>query len=167
MSDDFSKTVRIKRQSRVAPDDRGRNVWVGRVESVELELVSTTALEKILKTADGKTQVEIRKLAESKKDGVLARDTATGHYQIVSDAELKSFVDAEGSGAAGVNDQPKRAAEVTAAPLSDQARLAAEELSLVSTQILRKVVKEDAEAEAVKVAGKRDKFGGFNPYDNG
>ena len=163
MSDDFTKTVRIKRQSRVAPDDRGRNVWVGRVETVELELISTTALEKVLKTGDGKAQTEIRKLAKSRKDGVLARDTATGHYQIVSDADLKSFVSADGTNA---QDKPKRAAEVVAEPLSDKARSAADELSLVSTQILRKVVKEDAKAEAIKLSGKKDKFGGFNPYDN-
>ncbi len=162
MSDDFTRTVRIKRDSRVAPDERGRNVWVGKVESVELELVSTTALEKIFRTADGKTQVEIRKLAESKQDGVLARNTATGVFQIVSNEDLKTAVEVTAP-----RDGPKRGAEVQGAPISDKTMQAAAELSLVSTQILRKVVKEDAEAEAVKTAGKRDKFGGFNPYDNG
>jgi hypothetical protein len=167
MSDDHTKTVRITRSSRVAPDDRGRNVWVGKVETVELELVSTTALEKILKTGDGKTQVEIRELAKSLKDGVLARDTATGHYQIVSDEELKSVAQDAGVPKAGGGDKPKRASEVTAAPLTESARLAAAELSLVSTQILRKVVKDEAIDGAVKVAGKKDEGGGFNPYDNG
>jgi len=46
----------------------------------------------------------------------------------------------------------------------------AEELSLVSTQILRKVVAPDGkikvEAAKAKAASKKDKFGGFNPYDN-
>jgi len=167
MSEDFTKTVRITRKSRVAPDDRGRNVWVGRVETVELELVSTTALEKILKTGDGEAQSEIRKLAASKKDGVLARDTATGHYQIVSDEELKAVAQSEGAPKAGAGDKPKRAATVVAEPLSEKARLAAAELSLVSTQILRKVVKEEAVEKAVKSVSKKDKFGGFNPYDNG
>jgi len=153
MSGDFTKTVRIKRNSRVAPDDRGRNVWVGKVETVELELVSTMALKKILQTADCKTQAEIRELAKSNKDGVLARDTATGHYQIVSEAELKAIAVAEGVPRPVVGDQPKRSSEVVAAPLTDKVRLAAAELSLVSTQILRKVV------------DKKDSSRGFNPYD--
>ena len=47
-------------------------------------------------------------------------------------------------------------------------RKKAEELSLVSTQILRKVVRPDGrtEVERPKPAGRKDKFGGFNPYDN-
>lgn len=155
MAEDFTKTVRIKRPSRVAPDDRGRNVWVGKVETVELELVSTMALKKILQTGDGQAQAEIRELAKSKKDGVLARDTATGHYQIVSEAELKAIADSDAAPKPVAGDRPKRAAEVVAAPLTEKARLAAAELSLVSTQILRKVV------------GKKDPSGGFNPYDKG
>lgn len=155
MSDDHTKTVRIQRPSRVAPDARGRSVWVGKVETVELELVSTQALKKILQTADGKTQVEIRELAKSRKDGVLARDTATGHYQIVSEAELKAIAESEGPPASAAANKPKASATVVAAPLSDKSRLAAAELSLVSTQILRKVV------------DKKDRGGGFNPYDKG
>jgi hypothetical protein len=52
-------------------------------------------------------------------------------------------------------DKPKRGAEIVAAPLTDKTRLPAAELSLVSTQILRKVV------------GKKDPSSGFNPYDKG
>jgi hypothetical protein len=126
MSEDHTRTVRIKRPSRVAQDERGRTVWVGRVETVELELMSTVALQKVMKSGDGGACSEIRKLARSRKDGVLARDTATGHYRIVSESELKAL------------------------PNTD-------ELSLVSTQILRKVV---------KTVGKKDPAGGFDPYDN-
>ena len=144
MAKDYTKTVRIRKVDKVAPDDRGRSVWLGKVEAVELELVSTGALEKILKSDDGKTKSEIRKLVAGRKDGVLARDTATGHFRIVSDADLK-----------------------TAEPVSDKALRAADELSLVSTQILRKVLKPGAKPEPTKPkAGKKDKFGGFNPYDN-
>ena len=159
MSDDFVKTVRIKRPSRVAPDQRGRNVWVGPVEEVELELVSTTGLEKILKSGDGKTQVEIRKLAAGRKDGILARDTATGVYQIVSKKDLEPFREGRDETA------PAERGINKAAPLSDEAKLAAAELSLVSTQILRKVVKD--EDQAAKPGGpKKDKFGGFDPYNS-
>ena len=159
MSKDHTKTVQIRKVDKVAPDLRGRSVWLGKVEAVELELVSSTALERILKTEGGKTWSEIQKLAAGRKDGVLARDTATGHFRILSEADLKKAVPAD--------DGPKRSAEVTAAPLTDTARKKADELSLVSTQILRKVMKPDGKAEVAKLkAGKKDKFGGFNPYDN-
>ena len=162
MAEDFTKTVRIQRPSRVAEDDRGRNVWVGKVESVELELVSTTALERILRTADGKTQAEIRRLAAGKADGVLARDTATGVFQIVSDEDLKTAVEITTP-----QDGPQRSAEIQGAPVSEKALQAAAELSLVSTQILRKVIRpDDKSGDEKPKAGNKDKFGGFNPYDN-
>ncbi len=161
MSKDHTKTVRIRKVDKVAPDERGRSVWLGKVDAVELELVSTTALEKILKSGGGKTRGEIQKLAAGRKDGILARDTATGLFRIVSEADLKKALAAE-SGA-----KPGRSADVTAAPLTDTTRRAADELSLVSTQILRKVMKPEAKAEAAKPRpGKKDKFGGINPYDN-
>jgi len=89
------------------------------------------------------------------KDGVLARDTATGHYQIVSEGELKAIADSDSGPKPLAADRPTRGADVVAAPLTDKARLAAAELSLVSTQFLRKVV------------NKKDPSGGFNPYDKG
>jgi hypothetical protein len=162
MADDFTRTVRIQRPSRVAEDDRGRSVWVGKVESVELELVSTTALQKLLKTADGRTQAEIRSLADSRKDGVLARDTATGVFQIVSDEDLKTAVEITAP-----RDGPARVAEIKGAPVSEKTLKAAEELSLVSTQILRKVLMPDGKAEYEKPkTGRKDRSGGFDPYNN-
>ena len=162
MAEDFTKTVRIQRPTRVAEDDRGRNVWVGKVESVELELVSTMALQKILKTADGKTQAEIRQLAAGKADGVLARDAATGVFQIVSNEDLKTAIEITTP-----RDGPARGAEIKGAPLSEKTLKAADELSLVSTQMLRKVLTPDGKAgyETPK-GGKKDKSGGFDPYDN-
>jgi hypothetical protein len=133
MTKDHTKTVLIRKPGKVAPDERGRSVWLGKVEAVELELVSTTALQKILKSKGGEARTEIQKLAAGRKDGVLARDTATGHFRIVTETT----------------------------------RRAAAELSLVSTQILRKALKPDGKTEVVKAKpGKKDKFGGFNPYDN-
>lgn len=167
MSKDPTKTLQIRKIDKVAPDDRGRSVWLGKVEAVELELVSTMALKKILKTEGDKTRTEIHKLASGRKNGVLARDAATGHFRILSDADLKKATDAP------PGDGPKRGAEVTAAALTETTRRKADELSLVSTQFLRKVVKPDGKTEFVKgdagkpkTPGKKDKFGGFNPYDN-
>jgi hypothetical protein len=162
MAEDFTKTVRIKRAPKVALDERGRNVWVGKVETVELELVSTMALERILKSGDGKTQNEIRKLVAGRKDGILARDAATGVFQILSDEELKNAVSTN-----EVQDAPTRPTEITADPISEETRQAAAELSLVSTQVLRKVFRPDGSSEyQTPKAGKKDKFGGFDPYNN-
>lgn len=162
MAEDFTKTVRITRPSRVAEDDRGRSVWVGKVESVELELVSTTALQKLLGSADGTTQAEIRSLADGRKDGVLARDTATGVFQIVSAEDLKTAVEITTP-----RDGPKRSAENRGAPVSEKTLQAASELSLVSTQMLRKIMKPDGSFEYEQPkAGKKDKSGGFDPYNN-
>lgn len=162
MAKDHTKTVQIRKVDKVAPDHRGRSVWLGKVEPVELELVSTMALQSILKTEGGKTRVEIQKLAAGRKNGVLARDTATGHFRILSEADLRK------AATAPPGEGPKRSGVVTAPPMSETTRKKAEELSLVSTQILRKVVKPDgkSEIEKSKAAGRKDKFGGFNPYDN-
>jgi hypothetical protein len=161
-SKDPTKTVRIHKIDKVAPDHRGRSVWLGKIEPVELELVSTTALEKILKTEGGKTRSEIQKLAAGRKNGLLARDAATGHFRILSDADLR-----KASTAPPPADAPKRSGVVTAPPLTETTRRKADELSLVSTQILRKVVKpDDAGNGKPKPAARKDKSGGFNPYDN-
>ena len=111
MSKDHTKTVQIRKVDKVAPDHRGRSVWLGKIEPVELELVSTTALEKILKTEGGKTRSEIQKLAAGRKNGVLARDTATGHFRILSDADLKKAATAppgDGPKRSGVDDRARR-----------------------------------------------------------
>lgn len=162
-SKDPTRTVRIRKVEKVAPGLGGRSVWLGKVEPVELELVSTVALQKILKTEGGQTRSEIEKLATGRKNGVLARDTATGHFRILSDSDLKKAANAPPS------DGPKRSGMVTGAPLTDTTRRKADELSLVSTQILRKVVKPDGQSEVqkAKTSLRKDKFGGFNPYDNG
>lgn len=159
---DHTKTVMIRKIDKVAPDHRGRSVWLGKIEPVELELVSTTALQKILKTGGGETRSEIQKLAAGRKNGLLARDTATGHFRILSDTDLKK------AASAPPEDGPKRSGVTTGAPLTDTTRKKADELSLVSTQFLRKVVKPDGKSEIEKPrpAAKKDKFGGFNPYDN-
>ena len=147
MVKDFVATIRIQRQKKTTTDDRGRTVWNEPVEEVELELVSTTALQKILQSDDGKTRGEIRRLVAGRNDGVLARDTATGAFQIVSDADLKTALETS-----EVRDKPQRPA--------------ADELSLVSTQTLRKVLNPDGTAEyETPTTGKKDKFGGFDPYN--
>jgi hypothetical protein len=141
MAEDPAKTVRIQRDSRVAQDPRGRNVWVGRVEqATELELISTTTLEKILTSGDGKTQVEIRKLAESGKDGLLARDAATGHYKIVD------------------NEAMQRASELSLVSTMMLRKV-------IGADGKAEFVNPAAEKPKATEKAGRDKFGGFDPYN--
>lgn len=96
--------------------DPTKTVQIRKIEPVQLELVSTTALEKIMKTEDGKTRVEIQKLAAGRKIGVLARDTATGHFRILSEADLRK------AATAPPGEGTKRSGVVTAPPLSETTR---------------------------------------------
>jgi len=68
MAKDYVATVRIQKDMNATIDDRGRPVCNEPVESVDFELVSTTALEKILASDDGKTRGEIRRLIAGRKD---------------------------------------------------------------------------------------------------
>ncbi|MBM4220254.1 MAG: hypothetical protein FJ171_11675 [Gammaproteobacteria bacterium] len=86
--------MQTRKAGKVGRDERGRSVWLGEVEPIELELVSTDALQQILKSEGSEASSEIRKLAASRKDGVLARETATGRFQILSDADLEKASDA-------------------------------------------------------------------------
>jgi hypothetical protein len=162
MAKDHTKTMKIRRIAKVAPDDRGRSVWIGKIEPVELELVSTMALQKILKTGGGDTRAEIGKLAAGRKNGVLAREAATGHFRILSEADLRRAATTPPSSADG----PQRRDVTTGAPITEAARRKADELSLVSTQMLRKVVRPDGTVGFEKPAAKKDRSGGFDPYDN-
>jgi hypothetical protein len=132
-------------------------------DPVELELVSTIVLEKILGSNDAKSRDEIRRLATGKKDGVLARETATGHFRIVSQGEAKRRVES------GDRQPALRQARITQKPAAETVRQSADELSLVSTQVLRKVLNlEEPVKEEKPAAGiiRKDKHGGFDPYNN-
>jgi hypothetical protein len=133
------------------------------VEPVELELVSTTALQAILKTEGGRTRTEIERLAAGRKNGVLARETSTGHFRILSDADLRNASATPPAASRGHRNA------VTGAPLTETTRIKADALSLVSTQALRRVVRPDGKVDFEKPggrAGKKDRSGGFDPYDN-
>ena len=75
MTKDHTKIVRIRKVHKIAPDHRGRSVWLGTVEPVELELVSTTAVEKILKTGGGETAASLTETARRKVDELSLVDT--------------------------------------------------------------------------------------------
>jgi hypothetical protein len=124
-------------------------------ESAELELVSTQILKQILSSNDAENRKAVEAAAKTTAEGVLARDTATGLFEIIDEEELRTIFD---SGQA----LPKlsRPSDVTAAPLHDYADY--EHLSMVSADALRRVLDDDNEEEE-SAAAEAD-TSEFNPY---
>lgn len=142
MSDDLEQTVRIVREKKVTIDDRGRTVWNVPIESAELELVSTVELKKILSSDDGKTKRRIAEAAQG-KDGVLARDVKSKRFEIIDDDTLNAAL----ASAADTSPESK-AADVVLEAASIEPDQKAEELSLVSTQMLRTILDEENPGES-------------------
>ena len=150
MSNDNPARVLIRRPSR----GKTRGDASPAAADAELELVSTQMLKQILSSNDVENRKAVGDAAKTTGDGVLARDPATGYFQIIDEDELQAIVD---SG----QELPKlsRPADVTAEPLHDYAD--SERLSLVSVQALRQVFDDDKaeESEAAEVDADD-----FNPY---
>ena len=128
------------------------------VEPVELELVSTMMLEQLIDSADDDHKQRMRKLAET-GEGVLARDTSNNEFNIVRDDELEAALQAANREAAG----EKAPAEFTLERVDESDSV--EELSLVTTQVLRKMIGGEPEAGADDPDSPEDP-GGYNPYDH-
>lgn len=161
MNDKPSNKNSPARQPKIHTDGRGRSVWSDPVKTVELELVSTRILKKILDSDDAESRKSIQRAAQSKSEGVLARNPSSGTFEIIDDDDLQAILD-------GNDSLPPvtRPSDVTLVPLKESDEEAAEELSLVSTQALRKILrtddKEDKEDEPPDDPG-----GGFDPYNSG
>jgi hypothetical protein len=136
MPEDMPNKVLIRRPTRVKTDSRGRSEWADPIESAEIELVSTQTLKQILSSSDDKNRKSIKDAVNTAADGVLARDPATGFFEIIDDTDLQAILDAN-------TDLPKlsRPTDVTLKPLHDYADN--ENLSLVTTMALRKVLAKD------------------------
>ena len=144
MSDELKTTVRIQRPAKIQTAGRGRSVWAEPVESAKFELLSTVTLKKILASKDEAAIKAIEDAAESGAEGVLARDLATGHFQIVDDTDLQAILDNNIS-----LPKQERSADVTYEPAYDSEK-STDDLTLVSTQALRKIlVKEEKEEPVV------------------
>lgn len=156
MADENPPTVRIRRPSRVRTDERGRTVWDDTVEMAELELVSTQQLQNLLASADGDTRSAIERAVERDGEGVLARDTTTGLFEIISDEDLQVFLrsQAEPSQESGADEPPGPASREQ--PDSEQ-------LSLASTQMVRKILIDEGAAEDKPGV---DRTEGFDPYNS-
>jgi len=157
MSDELKTTVRIQRPAKVQSEGRGRSVWAEPVETAEFELLSTVELKKILKSSDEAAKKSIEAAAESGDSGVLARDLATGHFEILNDTELQRIIEQD------LNPlKPEKVSDIVYEPAFDT-ETPIDELSLVSTLALKKILKEedeDAPTDEVIVDT------GFDPYDS-
>ena len=106
-------------------------------ETAEFELVSTMMLQKILKSDDEKAKRSIERAADG-ADGVLALDTDNDSYEIVdADSARCEIVDADGN----------------------------EEFSLVSTQMLQRILHKD-KPEAEEPVEPVVLDSGFDPYNS-
>ena len=144
MSDD--KPLKVRVPGRAPTDD------------VELELVSTQALNVMLRSQDTSRRKAIEDIAATGKQGVLARDSQNGEFAIIEDDDLQFALQ-------GVDDAPRisRPADVTLEPLSPEAAPDGE-LSLVSTMALRKVLgKPEPEP---KEEPQFEPIGSFDPYNS-
>ena len=150
MSDRKSAKVMVQRRSKIAADGDG-----SAIESTEVELVSTQMLKQILSSNDPENRKAIEEAAKSAGDGVLARNPATGYFEIIDDDELREILDSD-------QDLPKlsRPSDVTAEPLHDYADN--EHLSMVGTEALRRVLDHDDKEEDSEAA--EVEAGEFNPY---
>ncbi len=157
MSGKLKTTVRIQRPSKIRSDGGDRSVWVEPVETAEFELLSTVALKKILKSNDKAAKKSIAAAAETGDEGVLAMDTATGHFEIVDDTDLQAILEQDLR-------PPKheKVTDIINEPVFHSEN-SIDELSLVSTLALKKILKE--EDEALPIAEEIEDTG-FDPYDS-
>ncbi|RLA30793.1 MAG: hypothetical protein DRR11_12415 [Gammaproteobacteria bacterium] len=133
MSGDTPHKVLVRRRTKIKTDSRGQFERADPVDNAELELVSTQTLKQILSSSDQRNRKAIEDAANTATDGVLARDPATGYFEIIDDADLQAILDTS-------SDLPKltRPADVTVKPLHDY--VDDECMSLVTTMALRKVL---------------------------
>ena len=156
MSGDTPNKVLVRRPTKIKTDGRGRSDWADPVESAKLELVSTQTLKQILSSSDQQNRKAIAEAANTATDGVLARDPATGYFEIIDDADLQVILDTN-------SDLPKltRPVDVTLEPLHDYAD--DESMSLVTTMALRKVL---AKGDDDSLAETEVDSSGMDPYNS-
>lgn len=156
-SEDYKTTVIIRRPARVSIDDRGHNVWTEPIQETELELMSTQELKLALEAADDADREAIQAMAESGKQGVLARNPATGGFDVVTDDELRELQRDK-------TVKLPRLLDEEAAPGAGSEE--AQDLSLVTTQMLKQMLghEEPGDPEEEDEAAGDEK--GFNPYDH-
>lgn len=159
-SEDKTVTVRIPRPARVETDARGRTVFTGAVdddEVEELELISTGLLQNIV-DSDAEAREEIRRVAREQPEGLLARNSRTGHFEMLSRETVEKHLerpprpqDTEPKNAAG------RGADDEAASIDFDP----DALEIVTTSHLKRLVLETPDGEELDPG----EDAGFDPYN--
>lgn len=157
MSEERSTRVVVRRSLKVDASQLNQSLVSETVEEAKLELISTQMLKQILCSSDHEDRNAVRDAANTPVDGVLARDTATGLFQIIADADFQTILDEN-------EHLPKLSCpvDVTIEPLHDYAD--SENLSLVSTRALRSVFADDEIVEEVDPETEVDMCD-FKPYE--
>jgi hypothetical protein len=160
MSDEKTVRIRIPQPAKIKSDGGGRSVWNDPIDTIEFELVSTQMLRTMLDSKDDKQLKAIEDIADTGEQGVLARNAGNGAFEIIDDIDLQAILDSD-PGLPKVS----RPSDITLVPLAEDAESAGEELSLVSTQALRKVLGKPPEKDA-KPKVELKPGGGFDPYNS-
>ena len=157
MSKDLENTIRFRRTTATDENSAMDN---DSTATAEFELVSTQMLEKILFDMNDVPREDIQEIADSADEGWLAQDTESKKFDVVKDNELE---------------QALRSANEKHDPLGvpdasfervDSLQKTADNLCLVSTQHLKKVL-DGGTGEDKKVADQLDEeLKGFDPYNN-
>jgi hypothetical protein len=156
MGNENTIRVKVSRPSQGEHADSGRRAEPQRTETVELELVSTQALNIMLTSSDAIEREAIEEVAKMNEQGVLARDPQGGNFEIIDDAELQAILDSN-------RDLPKTSqpAEISLVPANDADNA---EFSLVSTLALRKVLQKPSDEN--KPSADIEPGGSFDPYNS-
>lgn len=157
MGKNRSAKVLVRRSPDTTAGDKVSQEQVETGGSAELELISTQMLKQILSSSDDEGRAAIEEAARTEVEGVLARYTETGYFEIIDNDELQAILNSN-------DDLPTltRPSDPTLEPLHDY--VATENLSLVSTQALRQVFGVDEKVDEDDPDGEvnvRD----FDPYD--
>ena len=158
MSERLKKTVKLVRRGKLGTDERGANVWTGEVEPCELELVSTMELQRIIQSTDERSKASLKEAAAG-KEGVLAHDVTNDRFEVIDEEDLKAALES-----AATEPSEARTADVVYEPVDDGVNI--DELSLVSTMALRRMLGDEDPAEAESDDLEIDDKG-FDPYNSG
>lgn len=147
---------------KVAHDERGHTVRAGEVEKGHFELVDTRMMEQLLDGDDRQARAEFDRLAAGNQEGIVARETGTGHFSVLETETLDNLMNrpVEGMQSLPASGRSLDQLEPETGGDDDQ------ELQLVSTQMLRQILgKAEPEADDTD-AGDTETPESFNPYDN-
>ena len=145
-------TLRIKRPSKIRMDDRGHAVWAGEIDTAEFELVPTSHVKALIASGDADKINEISAIAREGKQGVLIKDCNDGRFSVLKSDNFDKLLQEPDAPVVRESDEE--------APAGSEAN-SGDELELMDTQILRKVLVTESKVDKLDP----EESEGFNPYD--